>query len=32
MVTLICGVILGIVSAKITAAVTPRPKTAEAAA
>lgn len=29
-VTLLCGVILGILSAKITAAVTPKPKTAEA--
>lgn len=29
-VTLVCGVILGLLSAKITAAVTPKPKTAEA--
>jgi len=30
LVTLICGCILGIVSAKVTAAVTPKPKTVEA--
>ena len=31
-VTLVCGVILGIVSAKITAAITPKPKAAAEAA
>ncbi|MBY0397015.1 MAG: DUF1097 domain-containing protein [Thermoleophilia bacterium] len=29
-VTLICGVVLGIISAKVTAAITPRPRSAEA--
>jgi hypothetical protein len=31
-VTLVCGIILGIASAKITAAITPKPKAATAEA
>ena len=32
LVTLVCGIILGIVSAKVTAAITPKPKAAPAEA
>ena len=31
-ITLVCGVILGIISAKVTAAITPKPKAAPEAA